>query len=86
MGTVDEDRDPSFNVLGHDEVMTVLRDHETYSSQILTEIMGPVLDHTMATKLNHLTDALAAEELELTDDEVKRLEEPYLPHPVLGHF
>jgi 1-deoxyxylulose-5-phosphate synthase len=38
-----------------------------------------------ATKLNHLTDALAAEELELTDDEVKRLEEPYLPHPVLGH-
>ena len=47
VGTVDEDRDPSFNVLGHDEVMTVLRDHETYSSQILTEIMGPVLDHTM---------------------------------------
>ena len=39
-----------------------------------------------ATKLGHLTDALAAEELELTDDEVKRLEEPYLPHPVLGHF
>jgi 1-deoxyxylulose-5-phosphate synthase len=38
-----------------------------------------------ATKLGHLTDALAAEELELTDDEVKRLEEPYLPHPVLGH-
>jgi aryl-alcohol dehydrogenase-like predicted oxidoreductase len=39
-----------------------------------------------ATKLSHLTDALAAEELELTDDEVKRLEETYLPHPVLGHF
>jgi cytochrome P450 len=47
VGTVDGDRDPSFNVLGHDEVMTMLRDHETYSSQILTEIMGPVLDHTM---------------------------------------
>ena len=47
VGTVDGDRDPSLNVLGHDEVMTVLRDHETYSSQILTEIMGPVLDHTM---------------------------------------
>ena len=41
------DADPSFNVLGHDEVMTVLRDHESYSSQLLTEIMGPVLDHTM---------------------------------------
>jgi aryl-alcohol dehydrogenase-like predicted oxidoreductase len=39
-----------------------------------------------ATKLGHLTDALAAEELELTDDELKRLEEPYVPHPVLGHF
>jgi aryl-alcohol dehydrogenase-like predicted oxidoreductase len=39
-----------------------------------------------ATKIDHLTDALAAETLELSDDEVKRLEEPYLPHPVLGHF
>ena len=39
-----------------------------------------------ATKLSHVTDALAAEELELTDDEVKRLEEPYVAHPVLGHF
>jgi cytochrome P450 len=47
VGTVDEDRDPSFNVLGHDEVMAVLRDHETYSSKVLAEIMGPVLDHTM---------------------------------------
>jgi aryl-alcohol dehydrogenase-like predicted oxidoreductase len=39
-----------------------------------------------ATKLDHVTDALAAEELELTDVEIKRLEEPYVPHPVLGHF
>jgi aryl-alcohol dehydrogenase-like predicted oxidoreductase len=39
-----------------------------------------------ATKLDHLTDALSAEELELTDEEVKLLEEPYVPHPVLGHF
>jgi aryl-alcohol dehydrogenase-like predicted oxidoreductase len=39
-----------------------------------------------ATKLGHLTDALAAEALELTDDEVASLEEPYVPHPVLGHF
>jgi aryl-alcohol dehydrogenase-like predicted oxidoreductase len=39
-----------------------------------------------ATKLNHLTDALAAEALELSNDEVKLLEEPYVPHPVLGHF
>ncbi len=39
-----------------------------------------------ATKLGHLEDALAAERLELSPDEVKRLEEPYLPHPVLGHL
>jgi 1-deoxyxylulose-5-phosphate synthase len=39
-----------------------------------------------ATKVGHLADALAAEQLELSDDEVARLEEPYVPHPVLGHF
>jgi 1-deoxyxylulose-5-phosphate synthase len=39
-----------------------------------------------ATKLSHLTDALAAEQLVLTDEEMTRLEEPYVPHPVLGHF
>ena len=38
-----------------------------------------------ATKLHHVEDALAAEKLELGDDEVERLEEPYVPHPVLGH-
>jgi aryl-alcohol dehydrogenase-like predicted oxidoreductase len=39
-----------------------------------------------ATKPGHLTDALAAEELTLEASEVTRLEEPYVPHPVLGHF
>jgi aryl-alcohol dehydrogenase-like predicted oxidoreductase len=39
-----------------------------------------------ATKLAHLADALAAEELELSPEEVRRLEEPYIPHPVLGHL
>jgi 1-deoxyxylulose-5-phosphate synthase len=39
-----------------------------------------------ATKTGHLTDALAAESLELEESEVARLEEPYVPHPVLGHF
>jgi 1-deoxyxylulose-5-phosphate synthase len=38
-----------------------------------------------ATKPGHLEDALAAEQLSLTADEVRRLEEPYVPHPVLGH-
>ncbi len=39
-----------------------------------------------ATKLAHMHDALAAEELSLSDEEMRRLEEPYLPHPVLGHI
>jgi 1-deoxyxylulose-5-phosphate synthase len=38
-----------------------------------------------ATKLEHLEDALAAAELTLSDDVVARLEEPYLPHPIIGH-
>lgn len=38
-----------------------------------------------ATKPGHLEDALAAEELELTEEEVARLEAPYVAHPVLGH-
>ena len=38
-----------------------------------------------ATKVSHLEDALAAEQLELTPEEMTRLEEPYLPHPTLGH-
>ena len=39
-----------------------------------------------ATKPGHMEDALAAEALELTEDEIKRLETPYVAHPVLGHF
>src|SRR5271169_1199474 len=38
-----------------------------------------------ATRLGHIGDALAAVQLTLTEEEVRRLEEPYLPHPVLGH-
>ena len=38
-----------------------------------------------ATRLGHITDAVAAAELTLTEAETRRLEEPYLPHPVLGH-
>jgi 1-deoxyxylulose-5-phosphate synthase len=37
-----------------------------------------------ATKLEHLEDALAAEQLPLDDDEIARLEEPYVPHFVSG--
>ena len=38
-----------------------------------------------ATKLDHLDDALAAEQLSLSDAEMERLEERYVPHAVAGH-
>jgi aryl-alcohol dehydrogenase-like predicted oxidoreductase len=37
-----------------------------------------------ATKPHHLDDAIAALSIKLTPEEVSRLEEPYVPHPVLG--
>jgi 1-deoxyxylulose-5-phosphate synthase len=37
-----------------------------------------------ATKPNHLEDAVAAVDVQLSDDEITRLEEPYVPHPVAG--
>ena len=38
-----------------------------------------------ASKMEHLDDAVAALDVKLGDDDVKRLEEPYRPHPILGH-
>ncbi len=38
-----------------------------------------------ATKLEHLEDALAAEQLTLSTEEIARLQELYQPHPVAGH-
>jgi 1-deoxyxylulose-5-phosphate synthase len=37
------------------------------------------------TKPDHLADALGAVDIELADDDIAALEEPYLPHPVAGH-
>jgi aryl-alcohol dehydrogenase-like predicted oxidoreductase len=38
-----------------------------------------------ATRLEHLEQALAAEQLTLSEDELARLEEPYVPHAISGH-
>ena len=45
-------------------------------------ITSPIIG---ATRMDHLEQAVAALEIELSEDEVKRLEEPYKPHPILGH-
>ena len=44
-------------------------------------ITAPIIG---ATKPHHIADAVAAVELELSDEEIDRLEEPYAPHPVAG--
>lgn len=36
-----------------------------------------------ATKMKHLEEAIAATEVQLTDEDIARLEDPYVTHPVL---
>jgi 1-deoxyxylulose-5-phosphate synthase len=38
-----------------------------------------------ASKMSHLEEAVAALEIKLSPEERRFLEEPYQPHPVLGH-
>lgn len=45
-------------------------------------ITAPIIG---ASKPGHLEDAVAALSVQLSDDEIKQLEELYKPHPVLGH-
>jgi aryl-alcohol dehydrogenase (NADP+) len=46
------------------------------------EITAPIVGFT---KMSHLDDAIAALDVELDDDEISYLEEPYQPHNVVGH-
>jgi aryl-alcohol dehydrogenase-like predicted oxidoreductase len=46
-------------------------------------ITAPIIG---TSKSHHLADAVAALSLQLTDDEVKALEAPYQPKPVLDHL
>ena len=45
------------------------------------EVSAPIVG---ASKPGHLDDAIAALDLILSDDEIDRLEEPYIPHEVVG--
>ena len=45
-------------------------------------ITAPIIG---ASKPHHLEDALAAPSIKLTAEEIKVLEEPYVPHAVVGH-
>ena len=48
---------------------------------LLTKVTAPVVG---ATKLHHIEGAAKAVDLELTEDEISYLEEPYGPHRLVG--
>ncbi|MFW9779845.1 MAG: aldo/keto reductase [Candidatus Heimdallarchaeota archaeon] len=45
-------------------------------------ITAPILG---ATKVEHIEQAVDALEVQLSDDDIQRLEEVYVPHPIIGH-
>lgn len=48
---------------------------------LLTKVTSPVVG---ATKLHHIEGAVKAVDIELTEDEITYLEEPYVPHRLAG--
>jgi aryl-alcohol dehydrogenase-like predicted oxidoreductase len=46
------------------------------------DVTSPIIG---AGKAGHLSDAVAALSLKLTDEEIAALEAPYVPHAVVGH-
>ncbi len=72
-----------------DRVAEVARQHGVSSAQIALAwllhrpgITAPIIG---ATKMPQLEEAVAALEIQLSTAEMTRVEEPYIPHPVLGH-
>ncbi|MFZ0975805.1 MAG: aldo/keto reductase [Solirubrobacteraceae bacterium] len=79
--------DVDFEVV--DRLLEVAEARDVPSAQValawLLQRPGVTAPIVGATKLSHLEDALAAEQLTLTDEEVAALEEPYVPHAISGH-
>jgi len=72
-----------------DRVVEVAAEREVKPAQValawLLHKPGVTAPIVGSTKPGHIEDALAAEALDLDAKEITRLEEPYVPHPVLGH-
>jgi aryl-alcohol dehydrogenase (NADP+) len=67
----------------------VAKGHKATASQIAlawvlskAQITAPIIG---SSKIEHLDQAIAALDINLSEDEIKSLEEAYQPHPVLGH-
>ena len=72
-----------------DRVTAIAQKHGVSNAQVaLAWLLGkpgvtaPIIG---ASKMHHLDDAIGALSLKLEPEELKALEEPYKPHPVLGH-
>ncbi len=72
-----------------DRAAEVAKEHSVTASQIALawllnkpHISAPIVG---SSRIEHLDQAIAALEIKLSDEEIKRLEEPYQPHPIRGH-
>lgn len=72
-----------------EEVVAIAGEKEYSPAQIalawLLQLPGVTAPIVGASKMYQLEEAVAALEIELSADDVARLEAPYRPHPVLGH-
>ena len=72
-----------------EEVGRIAQEHGVPRVQIALAWLlskGPVVAPIIgATKDEHIDNAVAALEVELTPDEIAALEEPYAPHTIVGH-
>ncbi|RZK27927.1 MAG: aldo/keto reductase, partial [Hymenobacter sp.] len=79
-------RDDDFAVAGR--VAEIAQERGLPNAQIALAwlLSKPVITAPIvgASKPGHLEDAVAAVAVKLSEDELKRLEAPYQPHPVLG--
>ncbi|AMV22695.1 aldo/keto reductase [Planctomyces sp. SH-PL14] len=80
-------RDSDFLVV--DRVTEVARERGLNNAQVALAwllhqptVTAPIIG---ASKPRHLDDALSALAVKLSEDEIRRLTEPYEPHPILGH-
>jgi aryl-alcohol dehydrogenase-like predicted oxidoreductase len=81
--------DPEVDFAVIDAAMAVAAERGIPSAQValawLLHKPGVTAPIVGATKVEHVEDALAALELQLGEDEISRLEAPYVPHRIAGH-
>jgi aryl-alcohol dehydrogenase-like predicted oxidoreductase len=81
--TIDTDQRVVERVAEVAEKLGVLRTHIALAWLLQKEpVAAPIIG---ATKISHLEDALGALSVKLTQEDVIYLEEPYVPHRIVGH-